>query len=212
MITIPIYAVCSESHRPLLYHWFLKTLPKGLEPKIKHTKEGIQPGGWSIDGYKKGIIAKTKNFINAIEATEDIGVLADIDLCFFAKDTKTLFANIDLNNNVLCPEDESFLPSTGFLIFKKTRELLNIWKEILVGIETQKFFGDQDGFRELYKHYKVLPRTFSSYYFYHGFSHTNDPDIEKDCLLYHGNNSKDVREKMILLQKVWDKFNILNNY
>ena len=85
-----IYACYSESHRPLLEHHFLPSIPAGFDVVLRRADQVCASGEYMSDKWGDAVRSKIELILEAIEREATPFVFSDVDIRFYDFQPKDL--------------------------------------------------------------------------------------------------------------------------
>jgi len=146
---IPLYTLCTPSHRELKERFFLPTLPPGLELHLlDHASEGA---GLIMDpGWRATILRKIEWIIEAVERHWNAFFLfSDIDVQFFGPIGEPILEAAE-HFDISFQRDTPSSLCTGFFVCRGNDATLDLWRQVLGRVrETNGFKHDQESMQQL---------------------------------------------------------------
>jgi hypothetical protein len=146
---IPLYTLCTPSHRELKERFFLPTLPAGLELRmLDHASEGA---GLIMDpGWRATIVRKVEWIIEAVEQHWNAFFLfSDVDVQFFGPVAEPILEAAE-RFDISFQRDTPSSLCTGFFVCRGNDATLDLWRKVLDRVrETNGFKHDQESMQQL---------------------------------------------------------------
>jgi hypothetical protein len=145
---IPLYTLCTPSHRELKERFFLPTLPGGLKlHMLDHASEGV---GLIMDpGWRATIVRKVEWIIEAVEQHWNAFFLfSDIDVQFFGPIGEAILEAAE-RFDISFQRDTPSSLCTGFFVCRGNDATLDLWRKVLDRVrETNGFKHDQESIQQ----------------------------------------------------------------
>jgi len=213
---IKVYSFFTESHKELVYDWFLPSLPSSCELILEEFPQECVSGEYMSSGWVKTMIRKVDLIIRGIEENwGGIFVHADIDIQFFKgfeEDIQKLMENKDI---IAQKGSAAGRLCAGFFACRGNKKTLALWKEIRRIIEK---LGDKTNdeiqFNNLirgHNKYKVKWGLLPKVYFCPGYDKSEiwkpgqKLDVPHDIILHHANWTVGISNKIKQLEYVKEK-------
>ncbi len=212
-----VYTFFSESHRPILNQYFLKTFPfeSGLELSIRYISQDCRTGSFLDDGWTAAMKKKVEYVIDSIEESkgkDEYFVHSDCDIIFFNHIKKDLQEQIK-GHEIACINDIQML-CAGFFIARANDRILKLFQNIRGHLNM--FANGSGGADQLAMNFfigemgiKAKALDFRYHNIFHSIQQewTSEIDfqIPPDIIMHHANFTRGVSTKIKLLDLISDK-------
>ena len=139
-----IYTLYSDSHKILFDEWFrpsIKATNSDLQLICKISEQFCSSGNYMEKGWKETMIEKDNYIIQSLEDAKpnEIIIHTDVDVQFFKNIKENLDLSIFDTFDIVCQADAPNAACFGFMIMKNTKNLKQMFKNI---VEIINFISD----------------------------------------------------------------------
>jgi hypothetical protein len=201
---IPIYSICTSSHRVLKERFFCSTLPRGLNLQMLDCE--IEGAGWIMDAsWRQTIFRKIEWIIEAIEMNwGGWFVFSDVDVQFFGTMDAPLIAAAAQYD--LAFQADTPIPTlcTGFFVCRGNDATLALWRAVLQNVRAcDGFKHDQEWMQRLIPSAKNIRWGYLPTTFFGGGTFTNriwnpgdELPVPEGVVMHHANFTCGVPNKI----------------
>lgn len=201
---VPIYAVCSPTHRMLRDEFFLPSLPPNLEPRIREVDDAqADEGVYGSESFLRAVRLKVDMIQEAIrEHWGDVFIVSDVDIVFFKPfDPRALLPD-ELDLVAQKNGDKRYNYCAGFYLCRANSNAEALMKSLRDGLAANPNATEQPLFNALSERLGIrrahLPATF-----YNPMGREDWRDrIPEDLVLFHANWCSGVEAKRANLEYV----------
>lgn len=208
-----IYTILSDSHQFLFDQFFLPSLNKH-EPEaeliVKHQEQICQTAHYYDNGWKESMEQKIDTYIEAVQTNDSFFIWSDVDIEFYDSFINECIKELG-DHEIAFQEGVGKEYCAGFFICKineNTRKFFNFLKN-----NYSQYSCDQQAINANINmvNAKFLSHKFLNISFQHRQWSGQPVSLKQTPLMFHANYTVGLQHKIMLLSKIKEKINNLEN-